>query len=212
MSSSISSGEWMWRWAWCGAPSRRRIASPLPFRNALNGLKMGHRHHRVDRGGRRVLQRERLRDELADQHLQDRQRDEDEAGGDRLRGDLLQAAEALEQRNERDRERGLGEGPEDQAGERDADLRDGDVTVQLSRRLDDRQQPSREPVALLREGPQAAAPHADGCKFGRHVESGRQDEDRRNEGGNDHASEVLNTARPRGPAELAGRPGPPSRE
>ncbi len=69
-----------------------------------------HRHDGVDRGGRRVLKGERFRDELADEHLQDRQDGEDEAHRHRVSRKILQPAKLGEERREWNGERRLGVG------------------------------------------------------------------------------------------------------
>ena len=53
-----------------------------------------HRDDGVERRLRRVLERERLRDQLREDHLRDRQQQQDDDDGRRLRGDLLEARPA----------------------------------------------------------------------------------------------------------------------
>ena len=124
----------------------------------------------------RVLERERLRHELADDHRERGEREQDDRRRGRLGRVGIQAGNRLQQRRERRRERRLSVGAEDQARERDADLRDRDVAIELVRVLDDRQDPGGQGVAVLRQPPQPAAAGADGGELRGHVQARQQDE------------------------------------
>ena len=78
-------------------------------------------------------------------------------------------------------------GAENQAGERDADLRGGDVAVERGRRLEDRQQARRERTAVLRQPSQPAAAGADRRELGRHIQRGERDEQQDDARSHQHA-------------------------
>ena len=125
----------------------------------------------------RVLERERLRHELADDHREHGQREQDDRRRGRLRRISVQAGNRLQQRPERRRERRLSVGAKNQAGKSDADLRDRDVAIQLVRVLDDRQDAGGQGVAVLREAPQPAAAGADGRELRGHVQARQKDQE-----------------------------------
>ena len=75
-----------------------------PGEDAMRPL---HRQHGEQRRGGRILQRERLRHELADDDREGREDEQDDDGGGRFGGVGLQPSEPLEQRSEAGRERGL---------------------------------------------------------------------------------------------------------
>ena len=140
-----------------------------------------HGHEGEERGLGRHLQRERLRHELADDHRQGRQEEEHGHRGGGVRRGRVEPAESFDPRRERRRECGLAVGAENQARERDADLRGGDVPIELVRILDERKQARRQRASVLGEAPQPAATHADGRELSSHVEGreqNQQDDDR----------------------------------
>ena len=83
-----------------------------PRERALRPL---HRHDGPHRRPRRVLQRQRLRHQLADDHRQRRQDEEDDDGRGGLGGLGLEAGHPLDERRDARRDRRLGVGAEDQA-------------------------------------------------------------------------------------------------
>ena len=135
-----------------------------------------HRSQCEEGGLGRHLQRERLGHELADDHGKGGEEDQHRDRGGRLCRHGVDVAEALEPRCQPRRERRLSIRAEDQARERDANLRGRDVAIELTRILDDREQAAGQRVAVLRHPPQAAATHADRRELSRHVEGREQDQ------------------------------------
>ena len=97
-------------------------------------------------------------------------------------GAVLQARPG-DPRRQRVGDGGLRVGAEHEARDRDADLAGGDVAVERSRPLEDRQQPGREAVALLGQLADAAAAGADGGEFGGDVDGVDEDQRRDDEDG-----------------------------
>ena len=97
-----------------------------------------------------------------------------------------------ERRRQGDGKRGLGVGAQDEARQRDADLRGGDVPAEAEWRRDVRHQPAREAVAVVAQALDAAPPRAHGAKLGADVEGIRKNEDCRHEpGGSGHEGNIL---------------------
>ena len=145
MSSSISSGE-----CTCRCPvffTRISFSSrlPLPLRKSIDHANacwdhcIGTTVHIAVRVG--SCSASDFGHELADDHRQRRQDQQDDDGRGGLGGLGLQAADPLDERGETRRDRGLGVGAENQAGEGDADLRGGDVAVERVRVFEDRAGP-----------------------------------------------------------------------
>ncbi len=87
-----------------------------------------------------------------------------------------QSSDALDEGSETRRDRGLGVGAENQAGEGDADLRGGDVAVERVRVLEDGQHPGREGVAVLGQPSQPAPARAHDGELRRHEQRRQQDQ------------------------------------
>ena len=89
ISSSSSSGEWTWRWpVWSHAqqPQHQQAAAVEDAdERPVDQQRPLHRHHRGQRHLRRELQRQRLRHQLAEHHVEDRQRHQRRDAGDRVR-------------------------------------------------------------------------------------------------------------------------------
>ena len=107
----------------------------------------------------------------------DGQRQQHDRRGRGLRGELLQTAQRREVRRQPHGERRLRVRAEDQARERDADLAGGDVAIERLGRLEHRQQPGGERIAVGGQLLDAAAPDADGGELGGDVQG--VDEDQR---------------------------------
>ena len=187
ISSSISSGEWMWRCDWDGDPISRsskqaRAVEPLDER-PVQPQRRHHRDQRVERGLGRVLERQRLGHELREDDLRHGQDEQHHRRGRRLRRDALQPAPLDEEGLHPHRNRALRERAEHEAGERDADLAGGDVAIEIRRRLDQRQQPRRERVPVVGQLLDAAAPHADRGELRADVDGVDEDQRRDNEDG-----------------------------
>ena len=88
----------------------------------------------------------------------------------------LQASHALDQGSEPGRDRGLGVGAENEAGEGDADLRGGNVAIERVRVLEDRQHPRREGIAVLGQPSQPAPARAHDGELRRHEQRRQQDQ------------------------------------
>ena len=180
ISSSISSGECTWRWPVDGTRSRRSSSAPLPLRkrstseNRRSDHCIGRTVQIAVRG--RVLQGERLRHQLADDHREHGQTSRTIAAAVDCAVAGSRPATDCEQRRERRRHRRLPVGAKDQAGEGDADLRDRDVAIELVRVLDHRQDARGQGVAILRQAPQAAAASADGRELRGHVQARQEDQ------------------------------------
>ena len=167
-------------------PQQQQAASVQPVdERAVDPERGHHGRQRVERRRSRVLQCQRLRHQLAEDHLRggEHQQHDDRRRG--LRRQRLEAAEAGQLRREPDGERGLRVGAEAQARDGDADLARGDVAIERGRCPQPRQQPARERVAVRRHLPQAALADADGRELRRHVDGVDQDEGRRDEDGHE---------------------------
>ena len=144
-----------------------------PRERALGPL---HRDDGPHRRPRRVLQRERFGYQLADDHRQGREDEEDDNRGGGLGGLGLEAAHPLNQGGETGRDRGLGVGAENQAREGDADLGGSDVAIERVRVFEDRQHPRRERVAVLGQPSQPAPARAHDGELRRHEQRRQQDQ------------------------------------
>ena len=78
----------------------------------------------------------------------------------------------------RGRDHGLPVGPQNETGQRDANLRDGNVTVEGPRIVHDGKNPGRQRVAVLRQAPQAAATSAHRSELSSYIQGVRQDQER----------------------------------
>ena len=88
----------------------------------------------------------------------------------------LEPTDALDERGDARRDRGLGVGAENQAGEGDADLRGGDVAVERVRVFEDGQNPGGERVSVLGQPAQPAPARAHGGELRRHEQRRQQDQ------------------------------------
>ena len=135
--------------------------------------------HRQDgeegRGGG-ILERQRLRHELADDDREGGEENQDDGSGGRFGRCGLHRAESLEQGREAGRERGLPVRAQDQARQGDADLRRRDVPIELLGILEHRQDPRREDIAIFSHPPQPAPPRTHRGELGRHIKPRQQDE------------------------------------
>ena len=102
------------------------------------------------------------------------EQDDDGRGG--LGGLGLEPADALDERRHARRDRRLGVGAEDQAGEGDADLGGGDVAIERVRVFDDRQHPGGERVAVLGQPSQPAPARAHDGELRRDEQRRQQDQ------------------------------------
>ncbi len=161
-------------------------------------LRPQHRQHRRDGHLGRVLQRQRLGHQLAEDHRQGRQRQQDGDGRRRFSGLLIQIGCAEEKRRDARREGRLSVGTEDQAGKRDTNLGDGNVAVELARIVDDRKNPRGQRMTVFRQSPEPAASNADRGKLSRDIQrrqEDQQDDDR--PGGQHGRRSYLKGRRPR---------------
>ena len=135
-----------------------------------------HRNDRPHRGLCRVLQCDGLRHELAHNHRQRRQDQQDDDGRRGLGGFGFQSSDPLDEGREAWRDRRLGVGSENQAAERDADLRGGDVAVERMRVFEDGQNPGRQAIAVLGQPSQPAPARAHDGELRRHEQRRQQDQ------------------------------------
>jgi hypothetical protein len=131
-------------------------------RRSEEPLRPLHRQHGQERHARRILQRERLGDELAENHGEYRQHEQYDQGRRRVGGIRIESPDSRDKRSQACVEAALRVGAEDQAGEGDPDLRGSNVSVEGLRALDHGQNTRGQDVAILREPPQPAPPRADG--------------------------------------------------
>ena len=131
-------------------------------RRSEEPLRPLHRQHCQDRHARRILQRERLGHELAENHGEHRQHEEDDHGRCREGGVRIEPRDSRDKWSQAYVEAALRVGAEDQAGEGDPDLRSCNVAVEGLRALEHGEDPRSQDVAILREPPQPAPPRADG--------------------------------------------------
>ncbi len=108
-----------------------------------------------------MAERDALRDQLADDHVEVRDQQEREEDGDDRRRDRVEDV----------REDGLAQGTDGQARERDAELHGGDEVVRVGRDAQDR---ASAPVALVAQLGDARAACGDEPVFGRHEERVQQ--------------------------------------
>ncbi len=88
----------------------------------------------------------------------------------------LKPPQALEERRDSRRDRGLRVGAENQAAEGDANLRGGNIAVERVRVFDNGQDPRGESVAVLGKPPQPASARAHDGEFRRHEQRRQQDQ------------------------------------
>jgi hypothetical protein len=103
--------------------------------------------------------------------------DQDDARGNRARALRPDVEQPLEQRGDRLGQRDLAEGAEEEARDRDPDLRHRDVLIELGGVRRDRHEAARQRVAGFRALQDPAARRPDGRELGRHVDGVHDDQD-----------------------------------
>ena len=142
----------------------------------------------VDQRLRRILQRDRLRHQLADDHGQHREHEEDDDRG-HLHGGLgVDPAETDESRSGLRREDRLRVGAGHQARQRDADLRGRDVAVELAGVFEDREGPRRQQMPVFGHPAEPAAPGSHRREFSGDVEGREQNQQQDDSRRDQHAA------------------------